>query len=214
MSARDLIALTGVVVSVLGFGGTLFALWRAYRQYVQSEKWKRAEFVAKEIEKFESNPYVKNAKLMLDWCSRKINLYLIPNPTPEEEVLIDAWIVGRALETHDRALTPFNRAEAAIRDTFDVFLDHLDRFGKFIVSGLVTKEEFEPYLCYWIDLITGDEQSDSRIAKAIQAALFRYIKFYRYRGVQDLFLAFGHPLDTCESEDGAPKGRGSAAISQ
>ncbi|HEY6331626.1 MAG TPA: hypothetical protein VI756_20035 [Blastocatellia bacterium] len=67
-----------LAVSIPGFGGAIMALLFGLLQYRKSERWKRAEFVAKEIKEFESDPLVQNAMLMIDWGVRRINVDLTP----------------------------------------------------------------------------------------------------------------------------------------
>src|SRR5437763_11822396 len=44
-------------------------------QYRHAQRWKRAEFVAKEIKELKSDPAIRNALLMLDWNERYIELF-------------------------------------------------------------------------------------------------------------------------------------------
>src|ERR1700759_3857493 len=89
-----------IIISILGFGGTITAIVFGLRQYKRAEQWKRGEFVAKEIKEFESNPTVRNAMLLIDWGVRRINLNLVPNPGENDYIRItrdDQW---RALVPH------------------------------------------------------------------------------------------------------------------
>lgn len=73
---RYSLELAKLMVSILGFAGTIITIWMAIRQYRRAEQWKRAEFVAKEVKDFENSPMVRNALSMIDWGVRRINLRL------------------------------------------------------------------------------------------------------------------------------------------
>ncbi len=199
---------TRLLVSILGFGGTITALLFGLFQYRRSEKWKRAEFVAKEIKEFESDPVVRNALLMIDWGVRKINLNFVPNEQFENYTEVTREMQRKALMPHscktvkdseasdDDAEGPvrgFTSVEALIRDAYDTLLDHLERFGNFVRSGLVSKEEFEPYLIYWLHSITANE--GSKEDRAWRLALLTYISFYQYSGVRHLFKVHGMAIE-------------------
>ena len=210
------IEIVKIVISILGFGGTIIAIAFGLRQYKRSEQWKRGEFVAKEIKEFESNPAVRNAMLLIDWGTRKINLHLVSNPTETDYVRITREEQWRALMPHtiklaypspsynndigmnerDEPKRRFTTTEAKIRDTYDAFLDYLERFANFIQSGLVSADEFKPYLRYWIDSIAGIEDIDKDESDAEwKCALLAYINFYRYSGVKFLFKSYGWDID-------------------
>lgn len=205
-----------LIISVLGFGGTILALAFGLRQYRRAEQWKRSEFIAKEIKEFESNPTTRNAMLLIDWGERRVNLFLAPNPSPADYIKItreDQWrallppplkpkylsLAEEAAEVTDAREEPkrkFTPAEARIRDTYDAFLDHLERFANFIESGLVTPEEFRPYLIYWIDSVANVENIDVYEGDAEwRCVLLTYINYYRYSGVKSLFKVYGWDIE-------------------
>jgi hypothetical protein len=199
---------TRLIVSILGFGGTITALLFGVFQYRRSERWKRAEFVAKEIKEFESDRVVRNALLMIDWGVRKFNLNFVPNEQFENYIEVTREMQRKALMPHsskaiddseasacdgDGPVRGFTSVEALIRDTYDVLLDHLERFGNFVRSGLVSKEEFEPYLIYWLQSMTSTE--GSREDRSWRLALLTYISFYRYPGVNYLFKVYGMAIE-------------------
>ena len=199
---------TRLIVSILGFGGTITALLFGVFQYRRSERWKRAEFVAKEIKEFESDPIVRNALLMIDWGVRKINLNFVPNEQFDNYVGVTREMQRKALMPHsfktiddseacnddpEGPVRGFTSVEALIRDTYDTLLDHLERFDNFVRSGLVSKEEFEPYLIYWLQSMTANE--GSKEDRAWRLTLLTYISFYRYSGVKHLFKVYGMAVE-------------------
>ena len=200
-------------VSVLGFVGTVAALSFAAWQYRRADKWRRAEFVAKEIKDFEESPAVRNVMAMIDWTERQINVFLDPELPKNEWPEIDRGILWRALLPHtikgndpawqdlagargpvdgENERGRFSAREAALRDTFDDFFDYLERFGNFIASSLVTPKEFRAYLEYWIDDLAADQGNEDD-AKW-RCATLTYIHFYGFKGVGRLFRDFGHDI--------------------
>jgi hypothetical protein len=87
----------------------------------------------------------------------------------------------------------FTLTEARIRDSYDVFLDYLQRFSSFVESDLLTIDELRPYIGYWIEDIASKDGSGSELAW--RCTLMTYIDFYRFRGVQKLFRSFGMPIE-------------------
>ena len=110
--------------------------------------WKRAEWVAGEVDRFMTSPGIANALTMIDWGSRYIRL--LPNASKIEDstVLVTDEIVAKSLRPHDQVKGSFTREEAAIRDWFDQLLDGLERFEAFVDVGLVTIHDLVPYLQY------------------------------------------------------------------
>ena len=212
------IEIAKLVVSILGFGGTIMTIAMATRQYRRAEQWKRAEFVAKEVKEFENSLVVRNALAMVDWGARRVNLRLKQNPEDGDLIRVTREMQWKALLPHsvkddsvmfraedlefgesdqETDRQGFTSIEARIRDTYDMFLDHLQRFSNVIESGLVGSDELHPYLSYWLNTIASPEGSQKDIAW--RCALFTYINFYEFKGVQQLFSAFGRPI-----EPGAP----------
>jgi len=198
-----------LIVSILGFGGTIVALTFGFRQYRRAEAWKRGEFVAREIKEFQLDPLAVNAMQMIDWGERRINLYLKECPEYVSCPRVDRKILGLALLPHeikaqypspeipkvDIAKTRFTPDEVRIRDTFDVFLNYLQRFGNFIAAKLISAEELEPYLKYWLGSIAS-ENPDADIAddEMWRCVLLAYINHYGYTGVVNLFKAFEYDI--------------------
>jgi hypothetical protein len=55
-------------------------------------------------------------------------------------------LIGEALRTHHGNREGFSSLEATIRDHFDIFLDYLSHFERFIQAGLVKPNDIRPYL--------------------------------------------------------------------
>ncbi len=211
---EDRLTLAQVVVSFCGFLGALLAFTFAIVQYRKSEKWRRMQFVADEVRDLEADPAIANALLMVDWGVRDINLFLYPEPTPDQYVTITRDIQWRALLPHplkkdypeqDTSSTGnlqgeirpardkgFSATEARIRDTYDSLLTRLDRFETFIDAGLIRASELRAFIWYWIDEISSEEVSVEDATW--RCTLLTYIDFYKYSGVQNLFWRFGKDI--------------------
>ena len=183
----------GDLVSVVGVLGGLFGIGFGLYQYVQAQKWKRAEFVAKEIREFESQPAVKNTMLIPDWNRQEIELFPDQLDVDKRKAWVTDDTLRAALEPHtQRPEGGYTDSEAAIRVTFDKFLDGLERFEQYIQSGLVDVNDVRPYLDYWVE-ITGKLEGDRKPLE-VKESLWRYIPAYDYRGVQRLFTRFGYDI--------------------
>jgi len=202
---------TEIIISALGFGGTICALLFGFRQYQRAEQWKRAEFIAKEIKEFESDPYVRNAMQMIDWGERKINLFQMEGLKYDDCVLVNRDKQWRALLPHTikeefpslfvdsnaEKKKRFTPEETQIRDTYDVFLNYLQRFGNFVEADLIDSAELRPYLFYWLQSIAeGDLSKDEDSAGDIawRCALLCYINFYNFNPIISLFQNLGFDI--------------------
>jgi len=201
----DYLEIAKLIVSILGFGGTICALYFGFRQYKRAEQWKRAEFVAKEIKEFESDPVVRNVLQMIDWGERRVNIFQRDDIEYDQYVKVTREDQWRALLPHrlkeaypstevgewDVGKKRYTAEETKIRDGYDIFLDYLQRFGNFIEAKLVSPDELRPYLSYWLESIAyGDAQEDSEW----RCALLSYINYYKFSGVVKLFAAYGFDI--------------------
>jgi hypothetical protein len=176
------------VLSILGSGLGLVTLGIGVYQYSAAQKWKRAEFVASQIKEFESDKDIKNVLLMLDWNSRKIQF------SDEECIQVTDELLSSALVPHTwNNNSSFSDAEALIRDSFDKFLNKLDRFEAFIEAGLVTKEDVQPYLNYWLNIL-GNAESE-RKPLIFYKNLWSYIDYYQYSKTQKLLSRYGYSIN-------------------
>ena len=214
---KDRLTFAQVVVSFFGFIGAISAFTFAIFQYRKAEKWKRMQFVADEVRDLEADPIIQNALLMVDWGVRKINLFLIPDPEPNDYVKITRDVQWRALLPHPlkqkygeyQAKTKmdiegtsgeirpgrdlgFHVTEARIRDTYDALLTRLDRLETFIAADLIRSDELRPFILYWIDALTS---MDGPVDDATwRCTLLTYIDYYKYTGVHSLFERYGKKI--------------------
>lgn len=204
------------IVALLG-GAAAFA--SGLLQYMRSQRWKRAEWVAQEVRAFFADPLVAAATRMIDWGGRTVQLFPDKAEPKERIVYVDDNTVTQALMYHGDRVCTFTETEAAIRDAFDRFLDGLEKFDQFIESGLVSADEVRPYLAYWIHHIRSTREGDPTTDRLVQ--LRKYIEAYGFRGVQRLFSRFRHvpllpktsgtwyegPQTPCSAEALGPKGQ-------
>lgn len=89
-------------------------------------------------------------------------------------------------------MTNYGPTGARIRDSYDRFLDGLERFGAYVKTDLIAKQDLEHFLEYWINDIVADSQDEDEAAWT--CSLLAYIHVYGYRKVQGLFETFGHDI--------------------
>jgi len=191
--AQLLLATVGVVLAASG----AIVAWRTF---LRSERWKQAEFLAREMKEFFDDERVQKALLMVDWGLRRVKL-LEETAADKGYVKVDRQMQVFALRPHtllsqgsdEESKGRFTREQAAIRDSYDALLDGFERFGNYLKTKLVQVENLDPYIGYWIEDLHGE--AENRADAAWMAVLLTYIDFYRFRGVQHLFHAFGKPID-------------------
>lgn len=201
MDIGDGTSLAAVVLATVGFVVGL-------TQYRKAQHWKRAEFVAGEMKAFNTQPMVRNAMLMLDWTTQLVELFP-DDPTPaNRRVWVTHDLLKEALIPHPEASGgKFEEPRAAIRLTFDELFDHLERFGSYIEAGLVTREELNPYIDYWVHLLGGGE---GLLTPALRENIWCYIEFYGYTGVKKLLTEYGYDMLTEEVRRRVAAARGAA----
>ena len=196
--AKSLLTLAGAIGSFVVFS-------IGVSTYLRNEKWKRAEFLAREMKEFFSTPRVQKALLLIDWSRRTIQL-IEDRPGDESRVIVTRQMQTMGLRPHtlldstgsdSETFTVgdsvwgegFTQSQVAIRDCYDAFLDGLERFASYVKTGLIDVASLRPYLGYWIDDISSPTEDPDDAAWC--AALLTYMTFYRFDGVLCLFDAFG-----------------------
>ncbi len=208
MSTHE-VELAKLIVSAIGLGGTLVAVLVGLSTFLRNEKWKRAEYLSREMKAFMDKPKVQTTLTLIDWGARTVTLLGEDAPnkgkvpvTRFDQVLalLPHTLVGEKAgsEMQHMADNPdllgrYSPEQAAIRDCYDAFLDGLERFSCDVQTGLLSVRELEPYLRYWIEAIQSPVKDGEDAAWA--AVLLTYIQYYRFFGVQWLFNAFGRNID-------------------
>ena len=208
-------------LTVFGFFGTASALVFGFYQYRKAEQWKRAEFLAKEMKDFFANCDVRNALTMIDYSPRRVNLFHDKEANVESYPVVSRTMQVLALLPHTmlsphggsdgvadpvgkpeldpelsswRKKTKYSPNEARIRDSYDQFLDGLERFAANANSRLVSFKELEPYLSYWVNDIA--EFTTDKDDAMWTCALMVYIEFYGFAKVQNLFIKYNFDIST------------------
>jgi hypothetical protein len=153
-------------------------------QYRKTQSWKRAEWVAEEMTGFFGDPKVRAALCMIDWGARRVQLYPERKTVEEQFVVVTDDRLAKALEDHQSRPNGFTEDEVTMRDTFDHFLDRLERIQSFVEAGLVKTSDVAPYLRYWAVDIMEARPGDSSVDRLVQ--LRNYIRRYRFTGVDTL----------------------------
>jgi hypothetical protein len=168
-------------IALLGAG---LAFLVGLSQYRRAQQWKRAEWVAQEMKGLFVDPMARAALFMIDWGSRRVELYPSRENESERFVLTTDDLVARALMWHGDRPQGFSDEEAAIRNAFDTFLDGIERFNAYEVSGLVTLTDVRPYLAYWADKICREPKQDGTEDRLIR--LRAYLERYGFDGARRL----------------------------
>ncbi len=169
---------------------TLIAIIFGIIQYIKAQKWKRLEFVSKEINDFENDKDVRNAKFMLDWDESYVELYHDATDWEYEKrfILVNDDLLKASLTTYENDSEPdelYSDEESCIRDTFDILFGYFEGFYANIRTGLVSFDEYYPHIIYWIDILSNPDNKfkDEKFKKLIK----EFLEYYGYEGVLWMF---------------------------
>jgi hypothetical protein len=162
------------IIPILGIIPFLKAIW----EYIQDLKWKKSEYLAREIKEFQNDENVKLVFLLLDWNKRKVKLKCGEFNISDNDLIY-------ALQTHDKK-SKFLIQEAELRDIFDDFFDKLSTFNIYIENGLISEEELYNYIGYYVDILS----STNRKPKLLIETFNEYIRFYQFKNVSELITRF------------------------
>ena len=171
------IEITKILGAALAFGIGL-------RQYRKSEVWKRLEFVADEMKIFYADAAAKAAMTMLDWRRKEMALFKYRDENDYRRVVVDYEIVASSLGVDPEL--QYGKTQSAIREIFERFLEFLARFEGFLEAGVVKQSDLNPYLDYWIKLISGHDAHSPEVTKLVLPQLWRFIDYYGYRERQTI----------------------------
>lgn len=181
-----------LLLPYVGLAGLFFGLYR----YWWEQRWKRAEFVAAEVRRFEELREVRNACAILDYTIRRIDFG--PCEDGARFVTVDREMMRAAIAPHSEG-SVFGREQMRVRDTFEIFFNELGRFQVFVDTGLFEHRHLKPYLDYWVGILAGANQ---RVIETRDVrALWRFLRFYGYEDVRRLCEGFGHDVDRFWEEE-------------
>lgn len=162
------------IIPILG----IFPFIKVILEYIRDLKWKKSEFLAKEIKEFQNDENVKIVFQLLDWNKRKIKLKCGEHNIGDYDLIY-------ALQTHDKK-SKYLIQEAELRDIFDDFFDKLSTFNIYINNGLISEEELHEYIGYYVNILT----SKTKKPKLLIDAFAEYIRFYEFENVSELIERF------------------------
>src|SRR5437867_1519046 len=142
MEIKEAIALAGVIIGLIGFA---FALY----QYRISQKWKKSEFAAKQLELLSSDTDIAFCCQVLDYSARRM-------PTPEKyrvftedtSFVHDHKLLVNALQL-EGGRDHFEWPLVIYRDAFDRFFGYLESIEHYISIRLFTIQDVSS-LKYWL----------------------------------------------------------------
>lgn len=192
--SADLIPLLNFLCALVGIIVATVVSFYGFREYITNQNWKKAEFIAREIKAFESDPEVQNAMSMLDWENRHFTIPKKYTDTNKDEVVIitDEMVI-KALQRQQDGES-YSYVRAFIEESFDAFLSYLQRFELYVESGLINSDDIKPYIYYWVKVLA--DKDDSTISNMYRIQLWRYINRYNFRSIKQLCERFAYPVDS------------------
>ncbi len=175
----------GSVSDWVGLTGGALAFWFGYRQYVEAQAWKRAEFLAAEMKAFFSDANVARALIFIDYS--KIRLDGAGQPSTEGTVFDDGILI-RSLAIHtefEDGIERFSQEEMIARNAWDAFFSGLERFSHYVATGLISTKDLSPYLDYWITRVAVEDPRWK--PQQFFVSVHRFVDKYNYTGVKSLF---------------------------
>jgi len=186
-------------IEVIKLVAAAVAFWFGLRQYTRSQVWKRLEFLSVEMKNFFADHAVREAMLMLDWRKKRMALFKYREENDFEQVEINYDIVAAALDVDPKQ--HYDKVHSAIREVFERFLEYLARFEGFLDAGVIEPADLNPFIDYWMKLISGNDTHSPEVTKKVLPNLWRFIDFYGYRDVRRLVSRY-HRVTFAElSED-------------
>lgn len=177
----------GDVPTWVGVAGGLIAFSVGLWQYARAQSWQRLQFVASQMANFFADPEVRTALLLLDYSRIRLNTDGTRATTPGTGSVFDDDLCTRALRLHTEFADQeenFGPDEMMVRSVFDALLTRLEDLDHFLVSELVSADDLEPYLKYWLRIML-DPASEWK-PRVFYEAVSKFITGYGYRGVQHL----------------------------
>jgi hypothetical protein len=184
MNAANWIGLVALILALLTFGNGL-------RQYARAQRVERAKFALSLVDEFHHEQGNRNAMLMLDWNSRRIEFFPDEHEKDKRSHVVTDEILISALRVHTPT-AQFTLLEAAIRDTFDQFFYYLERFEYYISLNLIEADDVRPHFKYWIEILAGGNRNKN---PAFAETAAKYMGFYGFDGVVRFIRRFGYDIN-------------------
>jgi hypothetical protein len=132
--------------------GATAAFIIGWMQWRRGQEWQRAEQLDKFVMKFESDPLLKLAAVVLDWSDRTVKFGEDDFEVKNDEVLL-------ALRDHQMIedSNKFPGGQPTLRDAYDALLSFFNRLELAITTGLVDSEPAKTYFAYWLEKLVTFE---------------------------------------------------------
>jgi hypothetical protein len=175
------------------------------RQNATNQAWKRGEFVAGEIKLFYESDTINKVLQILDYEARFFDIGVTDHSGkaimtkvvhcekqwPRAATDLSYVAVVSAIRIHD-ADCRFTAEEVFIRDSFDIFLYSIERFERFLKTGLLSEDEIFHYLSYYLRLFRGQL---NHIHPKLLTAFRSYLTQYHFEEAEHfLYCRFGNLL--------------------
>jgi hypothetical protein len=203
MSLSDLATWIGLAVGIV-------TAYFGLREYRTAQQWKRAEFLAAEVDKFFATPGVATALLLIDYSRIRLGPdgKRASSKATGSFVATDAMIID-ALRIHTEFVDEteaFNEQETIVRFAFDELLTGFERFAHHVENSLVSLEDLKTYVGYWVEKL-ADPRSKWKPVE-FYVAVARFVDAYQYKGAKRLFRQMGHPLPAVPPAPARPASEG------
>ncbi len=207
---------SGLIAAAVSIVFGLLTWWTNTRVQSAAQKWKRREFVVGWLEKLRSDALAQIAMQALDQSGPRLPMALphewkggdLPKHLPvagsPHLVRVGSGMTFRALVPHTIATAAklkVDLEDMELKRCFDALFGRLDELHAMTKAGLISKAELEPYIGYWMRLLTGTRATtkgqliEARSEfKRIFVAVRLYLNHYGYTGVIALGESFGHHL--------------------
>ena len=134
-----------VILTILGMGGAIIAFQQTIREWRESQRWKRSEYLDKLIEKFEGDERVQLACTAIDWTARTTEFR-------GRKVTLTNYDVLRSLRPHAELQEgeTYEGEQSIIREAFDSLLNYFCRLESAIATDLIDRSPAKDYFEYWL----------------------------------------------------------------
>lgn len=153
--------------------GGAFGLYK----WSAEQEWQKMKYIAEQVKAFDSDKSVIRAKQMLDWEASKLKFECGEHAISRKKIAHALRIYGGD--------DLFEDYEVEIRGDFDAFFDHLNRFQAFVELGLIEAEKLDPFLGYWLEILSTD-RSNSDEPNELITTIQEYVTCYGYERASKL----------------------------
>ncbi len=177
-----------LTLKVGAFIVSFLLLLKGVYEYAKAQKWKKAEFVSKEIKEFFNDFNIKRALILLDWNVNDLALAEGEIKNKNSIQFTDKLILS-AMTTHRQSPT-FAEEEVLVKNLFDALFDRLIMFHNYIKSGLIETKDIKPYIDYYISILADD--NNDRKPEDVRNQIWKYIDEYGYDDLREFCRKFGY----------------------